>query len=232
MGRTTIPSAQVRNDTLLIEDLKDFAVIAATGLGVTVLAGRVKNDNTITDKADQSLTLTDNTTNYVEIDSLGVASFNTTGFTAGKTPLATIVTASGAISTITDKRSWVGVSTGTLGVVVFQIGDGINEITTSLVIPVLEIKRTGTIVSWDIFADVSGAIQLDIQKSAGYAGLPTFTSIVASAPPSLSSAQKNQSSTLTGWTTAITAGDWMKAIISSATTVKQVTIVLNVRWSS
>ena len=106
MARTTVRSEQVRNTNLLIEDLKDFGVVDAGGLGIAVKAGRIRDDATITDKNDQPLTLTDNATNFVEITNLGVASANTSAFTSGRIPLATVVTASGDITSINDKRTW------------------------------------------------------------------------------------------------------------------------------
>jgi len=106
MAKTTVRSGQVRNINLLVEDFKDFGVVDAGGLNVTVKAGRVRDDNTVTDKADQPLTLTDNTTNFVEITTAGVASFNTSAFTAGRIPIAEVVTASGDITSNTDKRAW------------------------------------------------------------------------------------------------------------------------------
>jgi len=106
MGQTSIRGEQIRNETIKVEDLKDFAVIVDSGLNVTVLAGRIRNDNVITDKNTQSVGLTDNTTNYVEINNSGVASANTSGFTSGSIPLATVITASGSVSSITDKRAW------------------------------------------------------------------------------------------------------------------------------
>lgn len=104
-----IRSGQLKNDDIQIEDLKDFAVQAGSGLNATVLAGRIRNDNAVTDKSNQSVSVTDNTTNYVEIDTAGIANVSTSGFTSGNIPLATVVTASGAITVITDKRTWVAV---------------------------------------------------------------------------------------------------------------------------
>jgi hypothetical protein len=77
-----------------------------SGLNFYYKAGKVRNDATITDTAAGSVALTDDTTNYVEVDpSTGTVSDNTTGFTSGKIPLFQVVTASGSISTVTDKRT-------------------------------------------------------------------------------------------------------------------------------
>lgn len=68
-----------------------------------------------------------------------------------------------------------------------------------------------------LLADQSGSITLDV-LSATYAGYPTFSSIVAAAPPTISSATKSQDTTLTGWTTALSAGDILKVKINGSVT--------------
>ena len=110
MPQTTVRSEQIKDESILIDDLRDFAPENGGGLNLTVRPGRIRNDNTITDKIQQTVALTDATTNYVEIDSAGVATANTVGFTTGKLAVATVVTAAGAITTITDKRTWIAVA--------------------------------------------------------------------------------------------------------------------------
>jgi len=112
MPRTTVPSGQIRDESILIDDLRDFSPEDGGGLNLTVRAGRIRNDNTVTDKNEQTVALTNATTNYVEIDTAGVATSNTVGFTTGRIPIATVVTAGGAITTITDKRTWVNSGAG------------------------------------------------------------------------------------------------------------------------
>ncbi len=116
MATTEIRTSQVKNLSLLIEDLNDFGPSDGGGLNLNIKAGRIRDDNTITDKSAQVVALTDNNTNFVEINNLGVASTNTTGFTAERIPIAQVVTSGGSISTITDKRSWISTSTIQLGV--------------------------------------------------------------------------------------------------------------------
>lgn len=87
-----------------------------------------------------------------------------------------------------------------------------------------------TIESWTLLADQSGSIQLDILKST-YANYPTMASIVAAAPPAISAAQKATSSTLTGWTTTIAAGDVLRFSVASAATITRVSGILKVRKS-
>ncbi len=84
-----------------------------------------------------------------------------------------------------------------------------------------------TIQNNTLLADQSGSIVVDIKK-IDYATFPTTVSICAAAKPTLSTAQKSQDATLTGWTTAITAGDILEYVVDSATTVTRVTLSLKV----
>lgn len=81
-------------------------------LNLNVAAGRIRNDNVVTDKSPQVVALINNSTNYVEITSLGVASSNIVGFTAGSVPVALVITLSGVITSITDRRTWLSMGGG------------------------------------------------------------------------------------------------------------------------
>lgn len=94
----------------------------------------------------------------------------------------------------------------------------------------IQIPFAGTITGWTLIGDVSGSASIDVKKST-YAAFPTNTSIVASAPPALSSAQNATSTTLTGWTTAVAAGDVLEFVLSSATTLKRLTLELQITRS-
>lgn len=103
-----------------------------------------------------------------------------------------------------------------------------------LVIPTIlvrdiQVPFSCVINSWVIGGDTTGSIQFDIWKVA-YASYPptVANSIVASAPPSVTSATSNSSSTLTGWTTAITAGDCIRISVTSVSSFTKVTLALQV----
>jgi hypothetical protein len=92
----------------------------------------------------------------------------------------------------------------------------------------MEIPFNCTIDKWTITADQSGSITIDVNKST-YSGYPTTTSITASATPAISSAQKAQSSTLTGWTTSLSAGDIVEfEVDATPTSITLATISLKV----
>lgn len=83
------------------------------------------------------------------------------------------------------------------------------------------------ITEWTLLADQSGSIVIDLWRDS-YANFPPVVgdSITASAKPTISSATKGQSSTLTGWTVAVTAGDIIRINVDSATTIQRCTVFL------
>lgn len=84
-----------------------------SGLNFKYKAGKVRNDSVITDTAAGQVALTDNATNYVEVNPAdGAVSANTTGFTSGRIPLYQVATAGGAIGTVSDKRTPAIAGTG------------------------------------------------------------------------------------------------------------------------
>lgn len=80
-----------------------------------------------------------------------------------------------------------------------------------------------TITKARLLADQTGSIVVDIWKDS-YANYPPVVadSITASAKPTLSSANKSENSTLTGWTTTLNEGDILEVNVDSATTVTKV----------
>jgi hypothetical protein len=79
-----------------------------------------------------------------------------------------------------------------------------------------------TINRWDISADQSGSITIDVWKAAG--AIPTSgNKISASAPLTLSTAQLAQNGSRTGWTAGVSAGDVFGFSVATVTTVTRVT---------
>jgi len=111
--------------------------------------------------------------------------------------------------------------------IAFMISGGGSAITTGSK-GFLAIDYDCTIISWSIFADQTGSIVVDVKKST-YAGFPTTSSIAGTEKPTLSAAQKNQDTTLTTWTTAITAGDVLEFVVDSASTVTSVTVTIKIQ---
>ena len=115
--------------------------------------------------------------------------------------------------------------TGSLGIVI----DGAGSAITTGLKGYLLVPYACTITAAEIVADQSGSIVIDIWKDA-YANFPPTDadSITASAPPTLSTAQKSTDSTLTSWTASLAAGDYLAFNVDSAATVTRVALTLKV----
>ena len=131
----------------------DFLVSNGTGLLVNVAAGYAANGAFVAAQASLAIT---NATNYIEVTAAGVASVNTTAFTAGSYPLATVVASAGAITANTDLRAWITPKPATGGGVTSITGTA-NEITvTGTTTPTLSLPSaltfTGKTVTGGTFA--------------------------------------------------------------------------------
>lgn len=88
---------------------------------------------------------------------------------------------------------------------------------------------SGTITAVTMLADQSGSIVVDIWKKA-YASFPPTVAdtITASAKPTITTAIKSQDTTLTSWTTSVSAGDVLRFNVDSATTITKLALSLTV----
>ena len=127
--------------------------------------------------------------------------------------------------------SGLGISEGVLSAtgkkqICFIIDGGGSAITTGAKAWV-RAANSFTIGGVDITADQSGSCVVDIWKDT-YANFPPTVAdtITASAKPTLSTAQKAQDTTLTGWTTTVTAGDYLRANVDSCSTVTMVEVCI------
>ncbi len=109
------------------------------------------------------------------------------------------------------------------------IDGGDSAITTGVKADV-EVPFNCTILQATALADQTGSIQVDIWKDT-YANFPPTDadSITGSNPISISSSNKSQDSTLSGWTTTINAGDILRFNVDSCSTITRCTISLKVR---
>lgn len=84
------------------------------------------------------------------------------------------------------------------------------------------------IVAATLLADAAATASCDVLR-ASYASYPTFTSVVGSAPPSLSGAAKSRDTTLVGWSASGAAGDVLRVVVSSVATATRLTLALDLR---
>lgn len=122
--------------------------------------------------------------------------------------------------------NFIGTQYGELGVEI----DGGGSVPPTGSKRYLRVPFDCTIADWTILADQAGSCQITVKKCA-YSGFPTTASIVASAPPTLSAAQKATSATLTGWTTSLTKGDILEFNLDSVTSCQWLELVLSVTKS-
>ena len=89
---------------------------------------------------------------------------------------------------------------------------------------------SGTIDQWAIVADASGSAVVDVWKAAG--AIPTIANTIAgSEKPTLSTQQLNSDTSLSTWTTAVSAGDVFGFKIDSVTTCTRLTVEVRVQES-
>lgn len=92
-------------------NLQDFQARDNGGLDITVGSGFLRFGSVVTQLTGRTITLTDNATNFVELDpATPVVNVNTSAFTAGSIPIAEYVTSGGDITTTdagADKRAWM-----------------------------------------------------------------------------------------------------------------------------
>jgi hypothetical protein len=112
--------------------------------------------------------------------------------------------------------------------ITFFIDGGGSAITTG-VKGDLTIPFGCTITAWTILCDQSGSIVIDLWKDTLTNYPPTIADVItASAKPTVTAATNAYSSTLTGWTTSILAGETLRFNVNSVTTVQRATISLTV----
>jgi len=114
LASDSVTTVKILDGNVTVAKLSDLRVTQGAGaLAVDVAAGFVRDDNVVTVvSATDELAVTDATTNFVEVSSVGVVSTNTIGFTTGRIPLATVVTAGGVITSINDRRAWLVTTEG------------------------------------------------------------------------------------------------------------------------
>jgi hypothetical protein len=91
----------------------------------------------------------------------------------------------------------------------------------------VRIPRTGTVTGWEVVADVSGSLVVDVWKDT-YANFPPTIAdtIAGSEKPTLSAAQKAQDLTLSTWTTTLVVGEYLAFKVDSAATITWAAVTL------
>jgi hypothetical protein len=125
--------------------------------------------------------------------------------------------------------AWSTPATGAVRRQVTVILDGAGSAITTGVKAMLSLPVAGTWKKWRLLsidaAATSGSIVIDIWKDS-YANYPPTVAdtITAAAKPTVSSANKAESSTLTGWTTTFVAGEIVAFNVDSVTALTKVAL--------
>lgn len=79
---------------------------SSSGLTWGYYGGAFLVDGVVTQIVNGTVALSASTTNYIEVTRAGVVSKNTTGFSAGSTPLYAVVTGASSVTSYDDWRTW------------------------------------------------------------------------------------------------------------------------------
>jgi hypothetical protein len=108
--------------------------------------------------------------------------------------------------------------------------DGQGSTVTSDESVLVPIERSGVITAASLIADASGSITITVNRytpSAGSLGSATLLGTIA-----ISSAQHNRDTTLSGWTTTLSAGDVLEFVTGGTiATVTRVTVKVKIEES-
>ena len=117
------------------------------------------------------------------------------------------------------------VATSVVGITI----DGAGSAITTGYKGFIQVPYNATITAVTLLADTTGSIVIDIWKDT-YANYPPAVadSITGASKPTLTSASKYTDSTLSGWTTTITAGDIVAFNVDSISTITKVSLTLKV----
>lgn len=142
------------------------------------------------------------------------------------TQLAQISTASKVSATALTGNILGSGNASLTGQVEMIIGNGTDVISTGIQGDI-RFPFAATITGVYLFADQDGDIIIDLWKDT-FANFPPTVAdtITASEKPTLSTSDTDSDTTLTGWTTSITAGDIIRVNVDSVATCTRVSLVL------
>lgn len=150
---------------------------SSSGLTWGYYGGTINVDGVLTQIANGTVALSASTTNYVEATRAGVVSKNTTGFTAGQTPLYSIVTGASTVTSWTDYRASTPLP-GVAGRLVKAMADA-NQTLSAAEARNTIIEATGALTAlrdiivplgaqqWTVFANVTGGFGVRVKGASG-----------------------------------------------------------------
>ncbi|RWB68356.1 hypothetical protein [Mesorhizobium sp.] len=223
---TFVPSGLSTTRSLTVPALKR-ALFVVNNTDATDTINVVCGSTTIAVTASQiGIFNTDGTANGL------VGAILSTGGAAGTVPTTRTITAGTGLTGGGDLSAdrTLAMTTDQRTRTIFYVIDGGGSAITTGVKGDLPVPFACTIIEAELLADQTGSIVIDVWKDT-YANYPPTVAdtIVASAPPTIISSAKSLDTTLTGWTTAISAGEVLRFNVNSASAVTRVTVALKVR---
>ncbi len=148
-----------------------------------------------------------------------------TTFTTTTQQIANLASGGGAVTSVAGKTGAVilnesdivGLSTDITNLKLGALIAPFGAATAGQIIQ-YRIPYAGTITKSWMDGDVSGSGVIGISINGA--------SIVASAPPTLTSSQHSSDTTLTGWTKTFSVGDWISFSVTSVTTITSLSCTL------
>lgn len=146
------------------------------GLTWGYYGGILMVDGVLTTIADGTVALTASATQYLEATRAGVVSKNTTGFSAGRIPLYTVVTGASSITSYSDQRLTNPRRTGRLSK---SVAGGANVTLTAAEARNEILELTGALTAninvivptvadqWVVYNNTTGAFTLTVKTAAG-----------------------------------------------------------------
>lgn len=97
---------------------------------------------------------------------------------------------------------------------------------------IVRVVRAGTITGWTIEATgVSPTATFDVWKIASGTALPTVANTIMGTKPALTTGNAVKSTTLTGWTTSIAAGDILIINVDAVTAATKINFGLEITFN-
>ena len=176
------PEVTINNDLNIIDAATGgaptaFSNQAATTTGLTFgyFGGNVYSNGANIVIAAGTVALTASATNYVQRTAAGIVSVNTTGFTAGLIPMATVVTGASTITSIADNRpAWADLR-GRQVIAVAATNITLNDAQVNARILSFQGTLTANVVvtfptyqqEWVLSNETTGAFTLQVQTAGG-----------------------------------------------------------------
>lgn len=146
-----------------------------SGLTWGYYGGAMVVDGALTAIANAQITLAANSTNYIEATRAGIVSSNTSGFTAGRTPLYAVATGAASVTSYTDYRITNAPTTGRRSIAIADANTTLAAI--DLRCQILEITGTLTaqrnivlpldVAQWTVYNATAGGFGLQFIGATG-----------------------------------------------------------------